>query len=111
MTAKSEQSWRGEKGSASERGYTWAWKKARDAYLREHPLCAYCEERGKYELATLVDHRIPHRGDQKLFWDQKNWASSCRPCHDRDKQRLEKSGVVLGCDANGEPLDPDSHWK
>ena len=28
-----------------------------------------CAKRGKYVRATVVDHIKPHRGDQKLFWD------------------------------------------
>jgi 5-methylcytosine-specific restriction protein A len=32
--------------------------------------------------ATVVDHVVPHRGDQRLFWDPGNWAPSCKPCHD-----------------------------
>jgi hypothetical protein len=23
---------------------------------------------------------------------------------------MEKRGVVIGCDENGNPLDPNSHW-
>ncbi|MGI6721758.1 MAG: HNH endonuclease [Anaerovoracaceae bacterium] len=25
---------------------------------------------------------VPHRGDQKLFWDRSNWQSLCKSCHD-----------------------------
>ncbi|MGS4774586.1 HNH endonuclease, partial [Klebsiella pneumoniae subsp. pneumoniae] len=25
-------------------------------------------------------------------------------------QRMEKRGTVIGCDENGMPLDPASHW-
>ncbi|HFG0619160.1 TPA: HNH endonuclease, partial [Yersinia enterocolitica] len=32
------------------------------------------------------------------------------PHHDSTKQRMEKSGVVIGCDMNGIPIDPNSHW-
>ena len=32
---------------------------------------------------VVVDHIIPHRGDQKLFWDQNNWQSLCKSCHDK----------------------------
>lgn len=38
---------------------------------------------GEMVKATVVDHIIPHRGDQKLFWDQRNWQSLCKQCHDR----------------------------
>ena len=37
----------------------------------------------KYVRATVVDHIIPHRGDQKLFWDQNNWQALCKSCHDK----------------------------
>ena len=46
-----------------------------DVYKRQHPLCVQCAKQGKYVRATVVDHIIPHRGDQKLFWDQNNWQS------------------------------------
>ena len=74
------------RGSAHERGYTAAWREAREAWLREHPLCQ-CEEcdegRKRTTAAAVVDHRIPHRGDQQLFWDRGNWQSMSKSCHDR----------------------------
>ena len=30
---------------------------------------------GMLTPATVVDHVIPHRGDQKLFWDEDNWQA------------------------------------
>lgn len=48
-----------------------------------HPLCVQCAKQGKYVRATVVDHIIPHRGDQKLFWDQNNWQALCKSCHDK----------------------------
>ena len=32
---------------------------------------------------TVVDHIRPHRGDPVLFWDEKNWQSLCKSCHDK----------------------------
>lgn len=32
-------------------------------------------------MATVVDHIIPHRGDQKLFWDRGNWQPLCEHHH------------------------------
>ena len=29
----------------------------------------------------LLDHIIPHRGDQKLFWDRSNWQPLCEHHH------------------------------
>jgi 5-methylcytosine-specific restriction protein A len=69
--------------SASARGYGRRWQKASKAYLRAHPLCAECERAGRYVKATVVDHKVPHRGDPALFWDQSNWQPLCKPCHDK----------------------------
>ena len=69
--------------NASARGYGSRWQKARHAYLQKHPLCVECMKNGKYVRATVVDHIVPHKGDQSLFWDAKNWQSLCKSCHDR----------------------------
>lgn len=68
---------------ASKRGYGSRWQKASKAYLQSHPLCVECVKLGRYTKATVVDHIVPHRGDQKLFWDQSNWQALCKKCHDR----------------------------
>ncbi|WP_236555108.1 hypothetical protein [Novosphingobium sp. 9U] len=65
-------SWRSDKRSSSERGYGRKWKKARVAFLDANPLCIGCEAKGRAVPATVVNHRTPHRGDLKLFWDRKN---------------------------------------
>lgn len=72
-----------QRGSAHERGYSSAWRKARDAYLRRHPLCAEHQQRGELVPATVVDHIVPHRGDRARFWDSANWQPLCKRCHDR----------------------------
>jgi 5-methylcytosine-specific restriction enzyme A len=69
-----------QRGSAAERGYDWKWRKARDAYLREHPLCVLCLPR--LVPAEVVDHIRDHKGDKRLFWDQSNWRGLCRKHHD-----------------------------
>jgi hypothetical protein len=57
-----------------------------------------------------VDHKIPHRGDETLFFDADNLQSLCKLHHDSSKQREEKRGAVIGCNATGAPLDLNSHW-
>lgn len=69
--------------SASKRGYGSRWQKQSQLYLKSHPLCASCMKAGRYTKATVVDHIVPHRGSQDLFWDQSNWQPLCKPCHDR----------------------------
>ncbi|MFK3973764.1 HNH endonuclease [Pseudomonas sp. NPDC087358] len=69
------------RGTSSERGYGYRWQKAREGFLRKHPLCVHCEQRGRVTAATDVDHITPHRGDKDLFWDRQNWQGLCHPCH------------------------------
>lgn len=79
--------------SSAERGYDGRWRKAREAYLVKHPLCAYCQQKDTLTRATVVDHIIPHRGDKNLFWDSSNWQPLCSRCHDTTKKREEAQKV------------------
>jgi 5-methylcytosine-specific restriction endonuclease McrA len=87
-------SWRKDNGSSSERGYTYAWTKARKRYLSEHQLCVMCAAMTPPRItpANVVDHVIPHQGNQELFWDESNWAALCKQHHDSDKQMYERTG-------------------
>lgn len=80
--------------TSSQRGYDYKWQKAREQYLRDNPLCVYCARQGRTAAANIVDHIIAHRGDKDLFWDQANWQSLCKPCHDSVKQAEEAAGLA-----------------
>lgn len=84
-------SWRSEKKSASARGYGYRWKKYREDFLFRKPLCVFCSKNNLVTAATVVDHIVPHNGDQNLFWDTKNHQPLCKHCHDSVKQKQEKS--------------------
>lgn len=74
------------------------WQRLRAAQLAEHPLCAMCLP--KPTVATVCDHKEPHRGDEVKFWSGP-FQSLCKPHHDSDKQRIEKGGKpkpVIGID-------------
>ena len=87
---------------------TTAWRKLRIAVLEAEPLCEYCLWFGRTSEATLVDHIEPHRGDEVLFWDRDNLASSCAPCHSSFKQRLENGSTnTLAFDEGGYPIEFD----
>ncbi|WP_159990826.1 HNH endonuclease [Pelistega ratti] len=103
-------SWREDKTKVASRGYGGKWQRLRLAFLKKNPLCVYCERQGKVTEAKVVDHIVPHQGDQKLFWDQKNWQALCKSCHSSVKQREETGSLQKGCDVNGIPLDPNHHW-
>lgn len=77
-----EQRCQGERKNAVLRGYGREWQKARKFFLKRHPWCARCKEKGRLVPATVVDHIKPHRGDLDLFWNEKNWQPLCKSCHD-----------------------------
>ncbi len=100
------------------------WNKARLAFLQQHPLCVMCRKQGRLTPATVVDHIVPHKlrdainsndsaaikAARRLFWGTKNWQPLCASHHNSTKQRIEKHAKEIGCDANGVPLDANSHW-
>lgn len=80
------------------------WRKLRAAHLSTEPLCRYCTEQGRTELATVVDHITPIRDAPDRAFDMENLQSLCDPCHSSVKAREEQQGKRIGCDTNGIPL-------
>jgi len=76
-----------QRGTAHQRGYGYRWQQARLGWLKAHPLCVMCEREGYITEAQVVDHRVPHKGDLKLFWDKSNWDSLCYRHHNSDKAK------------------------
>ena len=37
----------------------------------------------------MVDHKVAHKGDMKLFWDRANWQPMCRSCNSRKAVQQE----------------------
>lgn len=88
------------RGSARARGYDSRWEVARLAFLAANPFCRHCERETPESIqpAEVVDHIVPHKGDDRLFWDETNWQPLCKPHHDR-KTAVEDGGFgrpVLG---------------
>lgn len=61
------------------------WRDARLRYLNQHPLCECdeCKQNNRVLPATIIDHKIPHKGNYDLFWDEDNWQAMAKRCHDR----------------------------
>ena len=100
-------SWRTDRRKTAERGYGARWQRERAVFLAqpENVLCCMCRAEGRVTAAQVVDHKVAHRGDEVLMWDQSNWQALCKPHHDSDKQRQEKSGrVVQVIGADGWPV-------
>lgn len=87
-----------------------AWKIARDRQLARWPLCGRCQKAGRVTVATVVNHRKPHRGDWALFIDPENHESVCKDHHDGLIQREEARGYIIGSDIEGRPVDPAHPW-
>jgi len=58
------------------------WQRYAKIFLAQNPLCVkhLGDGRGP-EPATLVDHIVPHKGDEQLFWDSDNHQALCASCH------------------------------
>jgi 5-methylcytosine-specific restriction protein A len=87
--------------TARERGYSTEWDKRSAHFKKRFPMCGMrpnnqapvmsaCYAENRISPAEETDHVIPHRGDQRLFWDEAgNWQALCRPCH----RRKTKAGL------------------
>ena len=53
--------------------------------------CRHCDPTGK---TLVVDHKVPHRGDEDLFWAEGNRQVLCTTCHNGRKQRDERGGGI-----------------
>ena len=58
------------------------WRKVRKEYLQYHPACSDCGR-----MATVVDHIVPHRGNEDLMFDMGNFQALCKSCHGRKTAR------------------------
>lgn len=67
------------------------WTALRDRIrVRDMFTCGMCRRACSGKGQSAVDHRIPHHGDPRMFWDDDNLWLLCKPCHDGAKQREEK---------------------
>lgn len=82
----------------------------RQQQLARQPLCERCKKAGKITVATVVNHKRPHKGNWQLFADPKNHESACKDHHDGLIQREEARGHEIGADINGRPVDPQHPW-
>lgn len=82
-----------QRGTSAQRGYGARWRKLRQLYLAENPLCADPfddhAERGEIVPATQVDHVVAKNRGGTDEWD--NLQGLCRACHDR-KTKIERAG-------------------
>lgn len=80
--------------TASARGYGTKWGRERAEYLLDHPWCTRCLTRGIRTAATVINHKIPHKGEPRLFWNRRNWEAVCPPCHNSLIQSEERRAWI-----------------
>lgn len=84
------------------------WERLRRDQLESNPFCCFCAESTPLgempTVAEVVDHKTPHKGDERLFFDPNNLQSLCKLCHDSRKQKMEKGKKVMAFGPGGEPL-------
>lgn len=85
--------------SAAKRGYGRRWQKVRELYFKRNPFCAdiYGDHGKRLEVATELDHIVPHRGDMEKFWDPGNLQGLCKECHSK-KTATEESAFARSGD-------------
>lgn len=73
--------------------YDRTWSGYRLKFLKYNPKCYACGD-----VATVVDHLIPHQGDVKLFKQTDNHLPLCSKCHNKitglfDRRHVRGSGL------------------
>jgi len=63
--------------------YGWHWRKIRQLYVANHPLCERCLEAGQYIPVDEVHHILPV--DKGGTHDDDNLISLCRSCHGKTR--------------------------
>jgi len=68
-----------------------AWKRCRELYLQQHPLCEDCLQRGEYRPAEHVHHIIwldeSNYTDPEISLNWRNLRAVCIDCHNREHSR------------------------
>ncbi len=90
------------RGSATDRGYDWAWSQYAKVFLSQHPICgeradgtrdvvhSRCAKHGRTTVAQCVDHTIPmQQGGGK--WDPDNHMACCFSCNTWKARTLERT--------------------
>jgi 5-methylcytosine-specific restriction protein A len=86
-----------------------AWKLMRSGILANEPLCRICKASGKLKPARHVDHIIPISKGGEPF-EYSNAQPLCVEHHSLKTAEDEGKTARWGCDAQGNPLSPKSHW-
>lgn len=63
--------------------------------VRDRFTCRMCGVMHADTAMLEADHIVPHKGNPKLFWDEKNLQCLCSDCHRGAKQRLDRENGAI----------------
>ena len=94
---------------------TTEWRKLREVYMHEHPLCERCLEKGSLVPAEDIHHiRSPFKGGEVnygLLLDHDNLMAVCKKCHQEihNQKHMTAEQIIEQLDAlfNPEISDKD----
>ncbi len=86
------------------------WRRVAKMFLDQNPLCAPCLKANLETPATIVHHKVEHKGDEALFWTWNNLESVCPSCHSGHIRVSEHVGYSQAADSLGIPIDPNHPW-
>lgn len=67
------------------------WKQLRwQVCVRDLFTCQLCHRIAGRKGEAVADHKVPHRGNALLFWDENNVQTICKSCHDSVRQSEDK---------------------
>lgn len=76
-----------------------SWKKMREDYFKQNPLCENCMKNGIIKPGAEVHHKqifsyaMSPEGKWNLFLDQNNLMTLCRSCHERFHKYARKHNL------------------
>ncbi len=81
------------------------WAKIRARQLQTHPLCQWCEAKGRIVAATVCHHDDPKQKNSPATFFLGPFTSLCAPCHDSMAQQIERIGYSKAVGEDGWPTD------
>lgn len=96
-----------------------AWRKLRDTYMHQHPICEKCLKQGKITPATDVHHiRSPFQHGEinyNLLLDYDNLMALCKDCHGNihaaQQGHISPEDVIRQLDELFDDNKPDSYFE
>jgi 5-methylcytosine-specific restriction protein A len=85
------------------RWYDEAWYRRSRLSFFANPANVICATPDCNRPATDLDHKIPHKGNRRLFEDVRNWQGLCASCHSEKTAREDGGFGNVGTTSDSEP--------